>query len=43
MIFAASSTNKDEAYALDGSEIEKALRAAEHNTRQVDTKTCAIE
>ena len=43
MIFAASSNNKDEAYALDGSEIEHALKAGEHNTRQVDTKTCAIE
>jgi S1-C subfamily serine protease len=43
MIFAASSNNKDEAYALDGSEIEKALKAGEHKTRQVDTKTCAIE
>jgi S1-C subfamily serine protease len=43
MIFAASSNNKDEAYALDGSEIERAVKAGERNTRQVDTKTCAIE
>jgi S1-C subfamily serine protease len=43
MIFAASSNTPDEAYALDGSEIEQALKAGEHNTRQVDTKTCAIE
>ena len=43
MIFAASSNNKDEAYALDGSEIEQALRTGQRNTRQVDTKTCAIE
>jgi S1-C subfamily serine protease len=43
MIFAASSNNKDEAYALDGSEIEKAMKAGENRTRQVDTKTCAIE
>ena len=43
MIFAASSNNKDEAYALDGSEIQQALRAGESRTRQVDTKTCAIE
>jgi S1-C subfamily serine protease len=43
MIFAAASNSPDEAYALDGSEIERALKAGEHNTRQVDTKTCAIE
>jgi hypothetical protein len=43
MIFAAASNNKDEAYALDGSEIERAIKAGENRTRQVDTKTCAIE
>jgi S1-C subfamily serine protease len=43
MIFAASSNNKDEAYALDGAEIERAVHAGEGRTRQVDTKTCAIE
>ena len=43
MIFAASSSNRDEAYALDGAEIDKAISAADGKTRQVDTKTCAIE
>jgi len=43
MIFAANSNNPDEAYALDGSEIERAVKAGETRTRQVDTKTCAIE
>jgi len=43
MIFAASSSNRDEAYALDGAEIDKAIRSADGKTRQVDTKTCAIE
>ena len=43
MIFAASSNNKDEAYALDGAEIDRAIRGAAGKTRQVDTKTCAIE
>ena len=43
MIFAASSSNKNEAYALDGGEIDKAIRGSAGKTRQVDTKTCAIE
>jgi S1-C subfamily serine protease len=43
MIFAASSNNKDEAYALDGSEIDKAMRRAAGKTQQVNTQTCAIE
>jgi S1-C subfamily serine protease len=43
MIFAASSDKPDEAYALDGQEIDKAVRGADGKTRQVDTKTCAIE
>ncbi|HLW17190.1 MAG TPA: trypsin-like peptidase domain-containing protein, partial [Actinomycetota bacterium] len=43
MIYAASSQYKDEAYALDGAEIDKAIQAADGKTRQVDTKTCAIE
>jgi S1-C subfamily serine protease len=43
MVFAADSNSKDTAYALDGSEIDRALRAARDKTRQVDTKTCAIE
>jgi S1-C subfamily serine protease len=43
MIFAASANNKDEAYALDGSEIQQAVRAGGDRTRPVDTKTCAIE
>ncbi|MGZ4144299.1 MAG: MarP family serine protease [Actinomycetota bacterium] len=43
MVFAANSNNREEAYALDGSEIERALAAARGKTRQVDTKTCALE
>lgn len=43
MIFAAATDAKDTAYALDGAEIDKAIRAADGKTRQVDTKTCAIE
>ena len=43
MIFAAATDNKDTAYALDGQEIDKAIRGAEGKTRRVDTKTCAIE
>ncbi len=43
MIYAASSQYKDEAYALDGAEIDRAIQAADGKTRQVDTKTCAIE
>jgi S1-C subfamily serine protease len=43
MIFAAATDSKDTAYALDGQEIEKALQGAAGKTKQVDTKTCAIE
>ena len=43
MIFAASSSTKDEAYALDGQEIDQAIKAADGKTRQIDTKTCAID
>jgi len=43
MIFAASSNNHDEAYALDAAEIEHALRAAGGRTAQIDTKDCALE
>ena len=43
MIFATESNDKTEAYALDGGEIDKAIRGSAGKTRQVDTKTCAIE
>ncbi|HEV2685948.1 MAG TPA: MarP family serine protease [Actinomycetota bacterium] len=43
MIFAAATDSKTTAYALDGQEIDKAIRGATGKTRQVDTKTCAIE
>jgi S1-C subfamily serine protease len=42
MVFAASSNNPDEAYALDENEIEKALRNGGDRTRSVDTKSCAL-
>lgn len=43
MIFAAATDSKNTAYALDGQEINKAIKGAEGKTRPVDTKTCAIE
>ncbi|HVL32089.1 MAG TPA: MarP family serine protease [Actinomycetota bacterium] len=42
MVFAASSQNSEEAYALAENEISRAIRGARGHSRQVDTKECAI-